>query len=875
MVGTSLISGGRTIFPSRAVCIILLLSLNMLALSASPAKELRFLTNAGVRPPAPQNSLPGESPTRLRIDLNGEWSYAIEGGASGTVPVPSAYDFQGKVVFQRRLHLSEDVIAKYRFRFVGLGISQYADVTINNDLIAEHAGGYTAIDQPIPAHCLQSESENVIRVVVSNILDPRRTFPVQPYPAIGRNYGGITRDVYLLGIPETSIRDAVVGPEIDERNGAVRLQVRVTIDRDNATVPEKSLGCIAEVYDRVTGVIIGRSTVQTVEGGQGGSVQQTLVVPVQGLRAWSPDNPELYTVRCSLIPLHGDPAPIDVYDVSWGLRDFSIQKGNFLVGGSRIVLKGVIWNEDHPAYGSALSFEQMEKDVALIKTLGANAIRFAGHPPHPYMLDLCDRYGLFALVDLPLSGVPGPIIGDTPFHELAANGLREMIQQNINHPSVICWGIGDGLDVSDPATRDGLSDLVALARSLDSRYLYSPTNLMTPDLCTGLMDIAAVKIHTTDVKAFRAELDAWKSANAGKPVIVAWFGSEVQEGNRKGSNDPFSQESQARFYLQRFDILKATNFDGGILSSFNDWQSARASLTVHSGDPWLESMGLVNGNREKRLAFEAVRAAMHGEKFAALPLGSYSNKAPIVYVLSGFAFLVGIVYLYNRNRRFHENLNRSLLSGYNFFADIRDQHGVAMTSTFLLGLGTAAGVGLMVSSLAFHFRENPVADRALSILLILDPLKAAVVRVIWDPLLAIGLVAAGAFLGLFLLTGGILLLRMFFRQRISASQALAVSFWSTAPLLLFIPFGMIAYRVMDSTIYVLPISVFFVLMFVWAALRLIKGLAIVFDVRPARMYLLGFLFCLAVFAGFYVAFYSGQSLPEYARFLYHAATRTV
>ncbi len=875
MVGTSLISGGRTIFPSRAVCVILLISFNLLALSASLAGELRFLTNTGVRPPAPQDILPGESPTRIRIDLNGEWSYAIEGGPSGSVPVPSAYDFQGKVVFQRTLHLSPDVVSKYRFRFVGLGISQYADVTINNDLIAEHACGYTAIDQRIPAHCLQSESDNVIRVVVSNILDPQNTFPNRSYPSLDRNYGGITRDVYLLGTPEVSIRDATVRPEIEEKNGNVRLRVRVSIDRNDTAIPEKTLGCIVEVYDRVTGVTIGKSAIQAVEAGQGGSVEETLVLPVQGLRPWSPDSPELYTVRCSLVPLHGETGPIDVYDFSWGLRNLAIEKGNFLLNGSRLVLKGVIWNEDHPAFGSSLSFEQMEKDVALIKTLGANTIRFAGHPPHPYMLDLCDRYGLLAMVDLPLSGVPGPIIEESPFHELASNALREMIQQNINHPSVMCWGIGDGLDVTDPATRSGLSDLVSLARSLDSRFLYSPVTPMTPDLCTGMMDIAAAKIRTTDVQAFRSELEAWKSANADKPVVVAWFGAEVQERNRRGSNDPYSQESQARYYLQRFDILKAVNYDGGILSSFNDWNSARASLTVHTGDPWLESMGLVNGDRVKRLAFDAVRAAMHGEKFAALPLGSYSNRAPIIYVLSGFAFLVGIVYLYNRNRRFRENLNRSLLSGYNFFADIRDQHGVAMTHTFLLGLGTAAGVGLMVSSLAFHFRESLVADRALSILLLVDSLKAAVVRVIWDPLLAIGLVAAGVFLLLFLMTGGILMLRMFFRQRVSASQALTVAFWSSAPLLLFIPFGMIAYRVMDSAIYVLPFSVFFVVMFLWAGMRLVKGLSIVFDVPPARMHLLSLLLCFGILAVTYVALYSGQALPEYARFLFHAATRTV
>lgn len=820
--------------------------------------------------------LPGESQTRLRIDLNGEWSYAVTGGSSGTVQVPSAYDFEGKVVFQRILKLPADVIARYQFHLVALGISQYADVTINNDLIAGHYGGYTAIDQKIPDHCLQSETDNVIRIVVNNTLDAQHTFPLRPYPSSARNYGGITRDIYLLGVPRAFIRDASIAAETESKSGALRLRVNATVDYSDTTIQNKSLGCYAEVLDKISGIMIGRSPVVGVEpGGTGGVRQITMIAPVQGMKRWSPDNPDTYLIRCNLVPLHGESTPVDVLPLTWGLREFSIANGNLMLNGSRFIVNGVIWNEEHPAYGNALSFEQMEKDVALIKTLGANAIRFAGHPPHPYMLDLCDRYGIVAFVDLPLTGVPGPILQSSPYHELASLALREMITQNRNHPSVIAWGIGDWMDVTDPATRDGLADLVQLARSLDTRFVYSPTGRMDSDLCTGMMDLAALNIPAGDVKVFRSQLEAWKAAHPDKPVIVARFGTEVQEENRHGSNDPLSQESQARFYLQRFDILHAVNYDGGIVSSFNDWYGARASMTVHSGNPWLQSMGLVNGDREKRLAFDAVRAAMHGEKFAALPLGAYSNRTPIVFVLSGFAFLVGMVYLYNRNRRFRETLNRSILSSYNFFADIRDHQRVAIAHTLLLGLGSAAGFGLMVSSLATHFRESRVADVFLSLILVLDSVKAFVVRVVWEPLTAVGLMAATFLVILLLITGFVLFVRVFFRQRVSAFQALTVTFWSSAPLLLYIPFGMIAYRVMESDVYVLPFVIFFLLLLLWAVLRLMKGLSIVFDIRRLRMYFLSGVLCIVVLTGVYVYYDSSQALPDYVVFLYHIAARTV
>ena len=67
-----------------------------------------------------------------------------------------------------------------------------------------------------------------------------------------------------------------------------------------------------------------------------------------------------------------------------------------------------------------MGYEDLEKDVALIKSLGANTIRFGNHPPHPYMLNLCDRYGLFAMEELPIAGAPASLLGEEYFVDLAS-----------------------------------------------------------------------------------------------------------------------------------------------------------------------------------------------------------------------------------------------------------------------------------------------------------------------------------------------------------------------------------------------------------------------------------------------------------------------
>ena len=75
-----------------------------------------------------------------------------------------------------------------------------------------------------------------------------------------------------------------------------------------------------------------------------------------------------------------------------------------------------------------------------------NAIRFAFHPPHPYMLNLCDRYGIFCLEELPVWNAPGDIVGSDSYQVVVDGMIREMVQRDQANPSIIAWGIGNDFD---------------------------------------------------------------------------------------------------------------------------------------------------------------------------------------------------------------------------------------------------------------------------------------------------------------------------------------------------------------------------------------------------------------------------------------------
>ena len=351
--------------------------------------------------------------------------------------------------------------------------------------------------------------------------------------------------------------------------------------------------------------------------------------------------------------------------------------------------------------------------------------------------------------------------------------------------------------------------------------------------------------------------------------MVARFGTEVQNENHRGYNDPYSQEAQARFYLQRLDILRSLECDGSFIDSYNDHRLARPSLCVRSGDPWVYSSGLVSAEREKRMAFDAVRASFHGEKFPALPIGAYSNRTPVVFVLAGFALLVGMVYLYNSSRRFREGLNRSLLNSYNFFADIRDEHPVSVGHTVLLAAGISAGVGLTISAIAFHFRDSWLLDNMLSLVLVSDAVKAAAVRTIWTPLLAIGVIVVISMIMQGVLSLVLYSVRVFFRQRVYLWHTFTVTIWSSTPLLIFIPIGMILYRVMESPTYVTPMLMVFVLAHMWVVGRIIKGISIVYDVSLLRISVGSGVFLLAICGLLWLYYDTTASIVMYIQFMFH------
>jgi hypothetical protein len=810
--------------------------------------------------------------TRVKIDLDGAWRYSADGQTWSSVAIPSAYDFSGKVTFQRTFEMKPEMIDRYTFSLVAYGINYQAEITINGNFVGRHTGGYTSFIIPIPDNTIQVGSENSITINVDNELTTKTTVPLNKQVGRSRTYGGIVRDIYLIATPKLYVEHVITTthPAADFKSAKIIVRGEITDRWSGLSSDAKGvLGFQVEVIDKLTGDLVGRSGISPINPLQNKTVVSTAEVALQSPKLWSPEAPDLYVLKCQIVRIVGkDVTLLDEYDTEVGIREILWKDGKVVLNNVPISLKGILWQEDHPTYASAMTYDAMERDVASIKTLGVNAIRFLAPPP-PYMVNLCDKYGLFVLEDIPIIDVPAEILSKDYYQDIVTNYAKEMVERDRNHASVLAWGIGDEFQVNTEAACEFINGIRNIIKSMDKRNVYFSTRSMNTS-CFEYVDMIAVNSYGDDPKVFRSLLQECRMRYPDKPMIVARYGYDVEPGNHNGYSNPLSMESQARYIMQFFTMVQDLKISGSILWSYNDWRTDRPSLSTHSRDPYLNTMGIVGYDREKRTAFDVVRSLMNDEKVQALPVGNYSSNAPIVFVIAGFIVLISFAFMYNANRRFRDAVNRSLLRTYNFFADVRDQRILTYMHSSILALVLAITWATVVSSILMYYRSNHLLDNLLSQVLS-DRMKEWLIQFAWNPIQCIAILSGIILLKFLLISVLVKLFSMMVRTRVYYYHAYSITIWSMLPFILLIPLSMILFRLLDAQFYIIPIFILIGILILWVLFRLFKGISIIYDIYPVKVYAVGFLFIIVVCLAIYGYLDYTHSTTLYFKYLLETA----
>ena len=820
-----------------------------------------------------------DNQSRRKIDLAGAWTYSLDNENWKEVKIPASFDYNGRITFVRKFTLDKSTLSSSSIQLIAFGINHDAEIYLNDAFVGRHVGGYTTVKVDLPEGVLQLGNENALKIVVNNNLSSRLSLPLRQQIWGWRNYDGILRDIYLLVTPKLWIDRLQIHADLSADLTLGTLKATGILNSKLSGASDDTLSAIigsaqplfvVEVVDKTTGAVVGQSNPQAVSVPANRDYEVNATVTFKSPRPWSPENPDQYVVRGKLLVQQGKQAKlIDEFDCTTGFRRFSADEAGFSLNGKPVVLRGVVWHEDVPHFGASLSYEQMEKDVALMKTMGANAVRFAFHPPHPYVLGLCDRYGLMAFVEIPAWCVPGEIIGQDQFKTLAEVTIAEVIERDQHRPSVVAWGVGDGFDSADPRTCDYVERVAAAARKLDDRPLYFGSSVFNRDLCPARVEIAALRFNADAPGSLKSSLLSWKGAHAKQPVVLLSYGKSVEPENRNGWSDPMSQEAQAEYFRKAIQAIKEAGIAGSFIDAFADWRGDRPLMAIGTGDRYVYPVGLLSASREKRASFDMVRLLYNGEKTNALPIGRYRASFPVAHIAWGFAVIFVIAYLYHYNRRFNETFKRALIRSYNFYADLRDVHTVSIPQTLALAAGVSVTMAVIISGVLYRYRTDVLADQLLTMFVVWDGLKEKLIGATWHPFAGIFVFSVVLLAWYPLVAFLIRVFAFFVKRRVLWYHAFAVAVWGSLPIVLLSPVAMAFFKLIQTDFNVIPAFSLVAAFLIWSLLRILKGVSVIYDVSRLKAYTGGILLVLVILGGVFVYYETTFALSAYIEFFIH------
>ncbi len=165
--------------------------------------------------------------------------------------------------------------------------------------------------------------------------------------------------------------------------------------------------------------------------------RDTLETRVRSPKLWSAEEPTLYTL------VVGDGK--ETVSCRVGFRTVEIRDARLLVNGVAVQVRGVNRHEHDDVTGRVISREAMELDARLMKQSNVNAVRTSHYPDDPYWLELCDRYGLYAIdeANIESHAYYDEVCNDPRYTKAFLERTQNMVERDKNHPSVIFWSLGN------------------------------------------------------------------------------------------------------------------------------------------------------------------------------------------------------------------------------------------------------------------------------------------------------------------------------------------------------------------------------------------------------------------------------------------------
>lgn len=772
------------------------------------------------------------SSNRKVLLLNRNWTYEFDDEVK-KVNVPFWIDKE-RIELKNKFKLNGTGSSIYYLRFEG--IRGLEEVYFNDERISFDPIGVEEFSFKLPSNLVRENGENYIRLIISNrsrikhhnVLASKLELPERKF--------GAYKDIYLEILPRFSITEVNLSSELDNNllNGKINFSYEISTHKQISTDSSLKLSMIIEVLDGKSSAIINSFKEEIYFHGNLISRRNSILIKNPIL--WDINNPHHYVAR---FKLYRDENLIDQFSSHISFRKIEILGSKLLLNKKPIVLRGVTYLESNGVNNSFFKLHDYERDIRIIKDLNANAIFIKNSYPSDELIYECEKNGILVFIDLDSKIYP-PKLSNQQLLEKREK-LKFIIDKYSNSGCFIGLNFGlinnlEALSWLNPLeeiiTQSGLNILKFIETEQTEWKSFEKIDFVAYNLLHKSID---------DIEKFVFKLDDERF------ILISSLGYNHGIDEEDGYSNPHSTQAQAKFLSEAFKVLIEKNVSF-FVHTFSDYRLPYHSIIAGKLDNKLMKYGLVNEYRDKsKFSFQVFKSYITDSKLPIIMQGNYTEKANIVYVISGLLLLALTIITINSTHRFRENVSRAVLKTYNFFSDIRDGWFISSFHSLILALTIALSNGLTYSGL-FHYWKDKIEFEKFTSLFNSGLFFEFFSYVAWRPIESITYFTLITIGWMLLLTLIIRFFNLFVRNKIFFNHAFLIVVWSAIPFIILIPLGMIAFKILSLDEYNLLIYIVIIIFHAWVITRTLKGVAIVFETKKSKVYLLSFLFFVIVLA---------------------------
>ena len=504
------------------------------------------------------------------------------------------------------------------------GANSSSKVILNGKKLACHDGGYSTYRVKLTEDLLD---ENELQIEVDNFANDH----VYPQKADFTFYGGLYRDVKLITVQKTHFdleyfggKGFYVTPEVLEDKAIVKFDAYIRGYADAVIVSIKGVGEVRlEIPQQDNQTLYEEDAMKNVTHFSGSLMLEQPHL-WDGLK-----DPYLYAATAKIV-VQGE--VIDEVTSKFGCRTYCFDpKEGFFLNGRSYPLRGVSRHQDRLGVGNALTKEMHEEDMELILSVGANSIRLAHYQHDQYFYDLCDEKGIVAWAEIPYITVH--MDGG---RENTISQMKELILQNYNHASIICWAISNEITLQG-VTEDLMENhkiLNDMIHTMDKKRVSAMANLFLLETDSPLVELPDIRGYNLyygwyvgDMEDNDTFFDQFHKEHPNTVIGLTEYGADsvISLQSPKPEKGDYTESYMAVYHEHMLQMISERHYLWGTYV-WNMFEFAAAGRD-EAGDPGKNHKGLITFDRkQKKDAYYIYKAWWSDEPFVHLCGSRYVDR---------------------------------------------------------------------------------------------------------------------------------------------------------------------------------------------------------------------------------------------------------